>query len=277
MLKKLIRICLLIYVLLCVSPLFADNLIPTAPFFPDKIIYLTNTHSDFHRRINYHIQHDIKSEGLKILTGYPDKKSDYILEMTHGIGCPNLGYDEKCHILVIWNLFRGDNTPISGWKAFYPLHIPTDYHLNRFKNYKIPPHAVAQIGNDFIKSLNYETLKTQNTDKVYIKPDILSDQTTLCTSESLYEFYKKAGLYTTDQAYDARFYIKTLVTPIKNTQNYTSLNIKRIIVDRLTGQNQVFNINSQVEKDFLAQNSYDCTQSATITIQKIGLFIDQAP
>jgi hypothetical protein len=257
-----------------ISRVHADILIPAVPFFPERYVYLQKPKNKLHNDINHYILHDFKADGLKFLVGNPDNKADYKLILDYAVGCPHLGESNECRLLVLWDLLRGDNAPVTSWQAYYPLNIPIKKQLNRFKNYHIPK---KMIGNDFIKSLNYETLKKQDFDKVYVKPDRLSDETTLCSLDTIHQFYEGAGLYITDTAHKARFLITTTVTPLKNQDNQTIIGIKRMILDRLTGQYQIFPIETAVEKDFLANDSYDCRQSAGITIQDIGLFIDKAP
>lgn len=260
-----------------VNFVYAETLVPAVPFFPERYVYLQKPKNKFHKDINHSILNDFKADGLKFLVGKPDNKADYKLMLDYAVGCPNLGESEECRLLVLWDLLRGDNAPVTSWQAYYPLNIPIKKHLNRFKNYDIPQKMITVIGNDFIKSLNYETLKKQEFDKVYVKPDRLNDETTLCSLDTIQQFYAGAGLYITDTAHKARFLITTTVTPLVKKNTQTSITIKRMILDRLTGQYHIFPIESSVEKDFLENDSYDCRQSAGITIQDIGLFIDKAP
>lgn len=259
------------------SVVVADKIVSPVPFLPDQVLYLVKNKKPFHKRVNYHIQNDLKAGGYKIFIGKPVRKSDYALYGDHAVACSNLGYSDACYVMVIWDLLRSDNSPVASWEAFYPLKIPLKHHTNHFVNYRIPDKVIAEIGDDFLKSLNYETLKNERLDRVYIKPDTLSDQTTLCTRDSLNAFYQQAGLFTAETPYKARFLIQTYVAPETLSGGDVALNVKRSILDRLTGQFDVFTMASSVTQDFLALNAYDCDQSAAITMQKIGLFIDQAP
>lgn len=268
---------LLVWFFLNIHSSYAATLIPAVPLFPERTLYLQKPKNTFHKAINDYILHDFKADGLEFSIGKPKNTADYRLMLDYAIGCPDLGQSDKCRLMVLWDLLRGDNAPVASWQAYYPIDIPVTYHLNRFKDYQIPQSMIAVIGDDFIKSLNYETLKSQDFDKVYIKPDRLNDETTLCSYDSIQQFYEDAGLYVTDTAYKARFLISTTVTPVNNTGDTIVMHTKRIILDRLTGQYQIFPITSSVDKNFLANDSYDCNQSAGITVQAIGLFIDKAP
>jgi hypothetical protein len=268
---------LLFFLLLRINALYADSLVPAVPLFPERTLYLPKVNNKVHHALNDYIVHDFKADGLKLSVGTLKNTTDYQLFLEYAIGCPALGESEQCRLLVLWDLLRGDNAPVASWQAYYPIDIPVSYHLSRFKDYIIPKAMIALIGDDFIKSLNYETLKNQTFDTVYIKPDRLNDGTTLCSNDSIQKFYETSGLYVSNTAYKARFLVDTLITPLKNTGDTVIMGIKRMILDRLTGQYQIFPIESAVEKDFLAKDSYDCNQSAGITIQDIGLFIDKAP
>ncbi len=268
---------LLLSLLLHINTLYADSLVPAVPFFPERVLYLPKPKNTVHHALNDYIVHDFKADGLKLSVGKPQNTADYQLFLEYAIGCPDLGESEQCRLLVLWDLLRGDNAPVASWQAYYPIDIPVSYHRNRFKDYTIPKAMIALIGDDFIKSLNYETLKNQKFDTVYIKPDRLNDGTTLCSNDSIQKFYETSGLYVSDTAYKARFLIHTVITTLDNKEDTVIMGIKRMILDRLTGQYQIFPIESAVDKDFLANDSYDCNQSAGITIQDIGLFIDKAP
>ncbi len=275
--KFIIKIYFIVSCLIIPCSAYADTLISAVTFFPERTIFLPTPKNNFHGKINHYILNDFKTDGLNFAVGSPEDKSDYNLIFKYAVGCPDLGQSTQCRLLVLWDLFRGDNAPVTSWQAYYPLDIPMPYHYTHFKDYQIPKGMIAVISDDFIKSLNYETLKTQEFDKVYIKPDRLNDGTTLCSFDSIKQFYESAGLYVTDTAYKARFLINTQVTPLNKTTQTIPIHVKRLILDRLTGQYQIFPIKSGVEKDFLAHDSYDCNQSAGITIQAIGLFIDKAP
>lgn len=269
-----------VFVIVSISQIncaYADNIVPAVPFFPERMTYLQTPKNQFHKAMNDYILKDCKSDSLQFLVGIPTNKADYQIIMNHAVGCPDLAQSEKCRLLVLWDLLRADNAPVASWQAYYPINIPLKYHSNHFQGFIIPEIIVQQVGDDFIKSLNYETLKNQDFDKVYIKPDKLSDGTTLCSHDTIRQFYAKAGLYVTDVAYKARFLINTKVIPITYHQNNVDIIAERLIIDRLTGQSKVFPIRLSIEKNFLENDSYDCNQSASITIQDIGLFIDKAP
>lgn len=268
---------LLFFLMFKIDMLYADSLVPAVPFFPERVLYLQKGKNTVHHALNDYIVHDFKADGLKLSVGKPENTADYQLLLEYAVGCPDLGESEHCRLLVLWDLLRGDNAPVSSWQAYYPIDIPVRYHRNRFKDYTLPKAMIALIGDDFIKSLNYETLKNQKFDTVYIKPDRLNDGTTLCSNDSIQKFYEMSGLYVSDAAYKSRFLIDTTITPLRHKDNTVIIGIKRMILDRLTGQYQIFPIESAVDKDFLANDSYDCNQSAGITIQDIGLFIDKAP
>jgi len=255
----------------------ADTVVPAVAFFRERSVYIPQSSNQFHKAIQNHILNDLETDGLKFLIGKPHNKSDYTLVLNYAVGCPDLGQSTQCRLLVLWDLLRGDNAPVSSWQAYYPVDVPIQKHDNHFKNYRLPSKIIRIIGDDFIKSFNREILKKEQFDTVYIKPHRLSDQTTLCSADSIRHFYESAGLYVTDKAYKARFIITTKITPIHFMKQQVTINTERIILDRLTGDYRVFPIETTVEKDFLANDSYDCKQSAGITIQDIGLFIDKAP
>jgi len=258
---------------------FADNITPTVPFFPERTVYITPSDNKVHKQIQKHIFNDFKADGLKFLIGQPHNNADYILNFQYGVGCPNTGHSAECRLLILWDLFRADNAPVASWQAYYPVDIHLDRQIDRFKNYQIPQQMIERIADDFIKSLNYETLKKQEFDKVYIKPDRLNDQTTLCSADSLYQFYEDIGLYVTHTAHEARFFIATTVTPVSTTNNNKTimLRIERMILDRLTGNHELFPIETHIESSFLENDSYDCNQSAQLTLDTIGQFINNAP
>jgi hypothetical protein len=253
--------------------------LPAVTFYPDKTIHLDVRETYFHQSVNHYILNSLKATGLLITNLRLKEKSDYFLKVDHAIGCPNLGESENCNILILWNLYRGDNAPVTSWQAYYKIDIPVKIQLNRFRNYDLPKKMIALIGDDFIKSLIFETLKNQDTDYVYIFPDKLTDETTLCSAESLIDTYTYAGLFVTDKVYEARFLIKTDVQffePDSQT-NLVTLVVQRIILDRVTGEYQVYPVKTKIESDYLYNDSYDCKQSALITMKNVGIFIDNAP
>jgi len=263
--------------LFCHITVYAQTIIPPVTFYPDKTIHLDSKDSYFHRAINDYILHSLKAEGLLLSIMPLVNKAHYYLKLSHGVGCPDLGKNEACNIMVTWDLFRGDHAPVMSWQAYYKINIPLPYHASHFDGYRLPEKIIHLIGDEFIKSIIYETLKKQKHDYVHIMPDRLEDQTTLCSADTVFDSYAKAGLYVTDKAQEARFLIKTDIKISEYAQDTATLLVRRIILDRVTGNYKIFPVKSVVEKDFLFHDSYDCKQSAAITIQNIGLFIDNAP
>jgi hypothetical protein len=240
--KKIIFVFL--WLIISKAYVLAQTLLPAVTFYPEKTVHLDRKKTYFHQSINDYILNSLKASGL-LLSDLPlQEKSDYFLKVEHAIGCPYLGESENCNILVLWNLYRGDNAPVMSWQAYYKIDIPLKIQLSRFKNYRLPKKMIALIGDDFIKSLIFETLKHQDTDYVHIFPDRLTDQTTLCSAESLIDIYTIAGLFVSDKVYEARFLIKTDVKPSEPDPktNLVTLLVQRIILDRVTGQYQILSL-----------------------------------
>ncbi len=253
----------------------SQKLVPAVHFYPERTLFLPNPQNQFHARLNNYIMNDFKTDGVRFGVGQVQNRSDYFVDIDYAIGCPMLGENTHCRILVLWNMYRGDNAPVAAWEAYYPLDIPLSYHSQRsFADYQVPDGLIALIGDDFIKSLNYEILKKEEKDKIYVKPDHLENNVSLCSQDAITKFYSNAGLFTTDKAYRARFYVETTVINDKKTGQTT---IERLFLDRITGQYIIMPFKTSLPKDFVTKEAYDCVQSANITIQKIGALIANAP
>jgi hypothetical protein len=254
-----------------------DSIVTSVPYFPERRVYLPTSENDLKTRLNLYIINDFKTQGVNFFEGYPESDYDYYIDIQYALGCPSLGQTQDCRILIIWEMFRGDNSPVTGWRAFYPISIPVDYHLSRFKNFKVPDTLIKLIGDDFIKSLNYETLKKETEDKVYIEPDKLTDGTSLCSSDFIAKHYSNAGLFSTDKAYKARFYISTQILLSPDFNQTKDIIIKRIILDRITGDFQTIPFKAIFNHHEINPQTYNCIETANSTIKIIGEFIANAP